>query len=558
MLNLKRAINIISRVHQPRIFWLITFIAAYMSTYGLITYFKERDYGFPYFFGIVCFAVLKTEIITAAYILMRRNSILKVLLYVFWGIFISLSIVNFTSIKLYEMGISFRLINVLIQTNLSETKGFMPGMLHNITACFLSLPSYISIIGIIVFAIIIKKCNNLWFNNITLISGVIGIGYFGFYLSQNRYNRTNHFIIAYTLKCYYSIIEGERKFSQKINELTPLLFENSISTGASPCNVLLVIGESASKNHHSIYGYPLQTTPNLNALKDSINIYSDVIGSSASTGDCVPKILTFESDVPHDDTWCDYPSIFQVFNKAKYKTFWISNQDRIGNNKGTYSAIASQATVVKYIGSENVNDHMNARFDEAILPELRNAIADTTSNKIIVLHLFGSHSRYADRYPIQHSRFKSNDILHFNHNKWITKSAAACIAEYDNSIHYTDSVLGEMIKSIRNYDSPCVMIYVSDHGENVYDDRNFIGRDSKYVQVPMFIYMNSAYLRSYPEMKQQVKSSLNRQISSSMIIHALMSLTGVKYQLYNNAEDFLSDDFQERVRYSDGLPYTNK
>ncbi len=508
--------------------------------------------------GLIFFAVLKTEVITIAYLIMRRNKFLKILFYVFWWAECILSVVNFGGVELYGFGISTRLMNVILQTNIAEIRGFMPGMFHNLANGLMSVSFFTGLIGLIAMGFIIKRCGNLLFNTLTFLGSLIGIVYYLFYISNFGFNRINHFTLIHTLKCYVSVVESEREFARQISELRELPYKESIALTSEPCNILLIIGESAARNHHSVYGYPLPTTPNIEALKDSIGIYRDVVGSSASTGDCVPKILTFESDIPHSDSWCDYPSIFQIFNQAGAKTYWFSNQDRVGNNKGTYSVIASRASTVRYIGSENVSDHMNARFDEELLPEVRKAMDDSAARKLITLHLFGSHTRYADRYPEAKSKFKASDILGFNHKKWVTNQTAKTIAEYDNTILYTDFVLGEIIKMIKASPEPYVMIYVSDHGENVYDDRNFIGRDKDYVDVPMYLYMNDKYRALRPEMDGQVNKSLTKKISSSMIINAVMTLSGIRYAMYNPAEDFLNDNFRERIRYSDDEPVDHK
>lgn len=543
------------RFHQPRAFWLITFVGSLMSLSGLFHYFGGKSDRVIFTLGLTFFALLKTEILTAVYIFVRRWGVLRVLFYLFWAIFIFLSIVNFFSLELYGFGISIRLMNVMVQTNPREISGFMPGMLHNLAVFFLSPRFWISAGAGALLAYGVYKCRDSWFNVLTLAGAVLGCAYVSFYVSRFSYNRMAHFIVPTTMSAYKMLVESEREFNRQLSEIKSLPYEESVGRGEVPCNVLLIIGESASRDHHGVYGYVLQTTPNLTAMSDSVCFYQAAIGSSASTGDCVPKILTFESDEPHDDMWSSYPSVFQLFNAAGYKTYWFSNQDRSGNKKGTYSIIASQAGETRYVGIDNVNDHLNAKYDEELLPEMRRAVADTARSKLIAVHLFGSHTRYADRYPPERSRFTADDVMAFNHKKWVNKRAAATIAEYDNSILYTDSILGETIRLIGASPDPYVMIYVSDHGENVYDDRNFIGRDEKFVDVPMLIYMNRAYMALNPEMKERVIRSLERKISSSMIIHALMTLTGVSYVMYDPAEDFLSDTFRERLRYSDGEPY---
>lgn len=526
-----------------------------MSLWALMFYFRAWNYSVIFTIGLCFFAVLKTEVITSAYLLSRRWKLLKVLFFIAWAIFLFLSVVNFFSVEMYGFGISYRLINVVRQTSLQEISGFLPGMLHNLCVLFFSFRFLICLVAGMIFYYIVKRCPDFVFNVLMLVFSVVGLGYFGLYISSYEYNRMNHFIVPTTGIVCKTVLDSEREFRQWVGKIKPLPCEETVESVERPNNLLLIIGESASRAHHGLYGYPLPTTPRLVSMRDSLMIYRDVIGSGVSTGGCVPKILTFEKDTPHEEQWNAFPSSFQVFNAAGYNTYWISNQERTGDTFGTYHFIVTQARDIKYVGIDHVNDHLTARYDDAVLPEIARAVADSSNRKFIGVHLFGSHTKYADRFPLDRAKFKAEDVRAFNHKKWVGSKEAQTIADYDNSILYTDSILAETISLISDISEPYVMIYVVDHGENVFDDRDFIGRDAKFVDVPMFIYMNKAYRELNPEVCEMVTRSLHRRISSSMLIHAMLTLTGVKYVMYEPAEDFLSDSFVQRIRYASDYPY---
>lgn len=84
-----------------------------------------------------------------------------------------------------------------------------------------------------------------------------------------------------------------------------------------------------------------------------------------------------------------------------------------------------------------------------------------------------------------------------------------------------------------------------------FDDRDFIGRDVRYVEVPMFIYMNAAFRHRHPQLAERAASSVTLPISTANTVYALMTLGGVGYPLYDSSRDFLNPAFRPRVRYVD-------
>lgn len=200
-------------------------------------------------------------------------------------------------------------------------------------------------------------------------------------------------------------------------------------------------------------------------------------------------------------------------------------------------------------------DHLTYRYDDVLLPDFRSVITSGDSLQLICLHLMGSHVSYENRYPKERSKFSASDIMTIKGRRsWLDRDKAATIARYDNSIAYTDSVLSEVIAVVSRLREPALMIYLSDHGENVYDDRDFIGRDSKFVKVPFLVYGNRAYFEKNPEMADTLANALGRPFTTADIIHSVMTLTGSDYRLYDSTRDVLSSDYKPRERYVDGSP----
>ena len=152
------------------------------------------------------------------------------------------------------------------------------------------------------------------------------------------------------------------------------------------------------------------------------------------------------------------------------------------------------------------------------------------------------------------SIFNADSILGIKRNFKLSPSHAATVAEYDNSIYYTDLILGRIIDVVNAAQRSTIMIYFSDHGENIYDDNdNFLGRDTRHVEVPFLIYANSKFRESFPDFYNKIAKAACKPLSTANVSHLICSLTGTEYALYNSARDVLSPSYVSMPRYVDDI-----
>lgn len=213
------------------------------------------------------------------------------------------------------------------------------------------------------------------------------------------------------------------------------------------------------------------------------------------------------------------------------------------------------ADVVEYLGAQDSEDHYQYKYDDILLSSYRSIINNNDSLQLIFLHLMGSHFQYHNRYPAKFQKFSASDILSCIPRKWLDKNRAQIVVDYDSSIVYTDSLLRYLIKEIADPQVPTVLIYLSDHGENVYDDRDYRGRDNKFVRVPFILYPNSAYCMKNPEIIESLSTSLSKPFSTSELPQILLHLTGTEAPQYFPKHDVLSENFKKRKRFVDGAPF---
>ncbi|WP_334087617.1 sulfatase-like hydrolase/transferase [Helicobacter typhlonius] len=405
-------------------------------------------------------------------------------------------------------------------------------------------------------------------------------------------------IYNYTRQTYRAIentrgfIEEYKKLNANFDTLAQSLQVKKAKNNID--NIVLVIGESTQRGKLSLYGYELPTTPHLDKLKiskpNNLFIFNDIISPHAQTHESLSLSLTLANQdsqgiqtihkkLPQKQ-WYEYLNIIDAFKLGGYHTIAISNQEPVslfGNAAATILKRADEASFV------NVNDKMSTtKFDESILevldsieiiesnlPENRediegakdsinltteSALKSSTTNAIKIpadkhrfyaLHLMGNHAKYYNRYPTNFAHFASKDMLCQEDN---SPQKGANIEEnmhYDNATLYGDFVLSEIIKRFESSDS--IVIYFSDHGEEIYDFRNFIGHsDSKIsrfmVEIPFIIYVSDTFMQKHPYLYKRIKRAQHQKYMNDDLMHTLLDIAGIKMKGYEAKRSILSKD----------------
>ncbi len=256
--------------------------------------------------------------------------------------------------------------------------------------------------------------------------------------------------------------------------------------------LVLVIGESANRNNMSVYGYPRDTTPEMNRMQDRITVFRDVISASYMTAPSLSMALT-PANRQDRDGWKALPDVITIAKRAGYKTFWLSNQNA---TDGLLTLIAEGADVHHFCNHGSVISE--SPYDDILLKPYKEALNDPAPLKLIVVHLLGSHFHYKFRYPEKYARFSSNDdevaveMKKAGRPDWmITKRN-----EYDNSILFTDALWSqlaqELFSGVGGKDSAkgSALLYFSDHGQEVGHYRDHGGpskSDKSGWEVPMVL-----------------------------------------------------------------------
>lgn len=320
----------------------------------------------------------------------------------------------------------------------------------------------------------------------------------------------------------------------------------------SPKTMVFVIGESQNRKHMSIYGYPRKTNPELELLQNELEIYTDVVSSDIQTLNCMKEILTF-ANYEQPNMYKQEASIIEIMRDGGYKTYWIDNQGGGGGlgNIDVYTP-TSYRSIAKL--SDYYYDAQTIYLDSIILSQLAYCLQDTASNKFICLHLVGNHFEYESRYESSFSTFTDEPIASKVANQ-LTKEDKHIINHYDNATKYNDYIVSGIIKQLKQVHGLAAMIYISDHGEEVFDTEYYYRRSFERIsttmcEIPFILWRNEEYCSANP-----LVIETNRPYCVDDIIHSWMSLAGVRYKLYDSKRDIFSSDFSPKERFVQGKNY---
>ena len=347
-----------------------------------------------------------------------------------------------------------------------------------------------------------------------------------------KLNKTFPFGSSSKLGSVYESFKKVNKFRDSMDGFSyePIVMDEISKT------IVLVIGETARRSNFQIYGYERNNNPNLSKESNLIP-FTKFTTCANYTSISVSQIMSSIGPVGYKDVY-DELGLIAAFKESGYKTYWVANQSY---SPGTIFDVYSKSADV-FKNTSTTLDMVNN--DLITLPFLNEFIKDENKKKFIIVHSIGSHYRYNLRYPKEFTKYKpvmdgsinvaDNGIAH--KEKYINS--------YDNSILFTDYFLSEIIGKLKNNKEQTVMMYLSDHGENLYDDKRELflhgtATPSKYeLEIPMFFWHSDNYDKNVVNRLNEVKE---KKLSSEVVFHTLSNLGGFKTKLHNLKYDLLSD-----------------
>lgn len=306
---------------------------------------------------------------------------------------------------------------------------------------------------------------------------------------------------------------------------------------------VVIIGESASRHHLNLYGYPRETSAFLKQISSELFIFKDVISGYATTSNALRLALTI-TDQASNKPIC---SVVDLFNAAGIKSCLISNQFRWGPYDGATSMFFSNSSSRQYL-TEIKRDSRDIEIVNAFRRKLEDRPGST--NQVFFCHLIGSHTTYNFRYPKDFARFDGlRDELNKNAKEPDTWN------EYDNSILYTDFVISEIIKTIKTAKIPAFVLYFSDHGEtmNIFRSNQTILRGA--YDIPFILWLSPEYRQAYPEFVNNITGNLDKPFQTSRLLYGLLDLAKIRYHKFPEENSIFSHKYKPAQRLIAGKDY---
>lgn len=332
-------------------------------------------------------------------------------------------------------------------------------------------------------------------------------------------------LLAASYSDYSSHRVGLRSLEKTVLE-TPASIADST---AAPARIVWVIGESFNRHHSPLYGYELPTSPRLmRELADSnLLVFTDVVTPSSSTGHVMEYIFSTYSNgdsLPRDRQ----PLIPALFRKAGYKVTLHDNQTTavMGDPKWDRSNMYFFNTPALGRASFDYRNRTLSGFDLDFVKGELDSMAMGAKHALDIFHLMGQHTLASRRYPSEAAVFTAAD---YAGRSGLPENCLAEIAHYDNATRYNDSVIATIIDAIEDEDA--ILIYHSDHGEEIHDFREMYGRTLEkptaeiarcIFEIPLVVYTTPRFRKLHPRLYAAFAAATQRPVTIADIGHLLL------------------------------------
>ena len=351
-------------------------------------------------------------------------------------------------------------------------------------------------------------------------------------------------------------------------------------SATAPEVYVMVVGETARAHNFSLYGYPRNTNPLLSKTP-GIKAFPNVTTQSNTTHKSVPMLLSAASAEDFERLFHE-KGILAAFKEAGFHTVFISNQLP---NHSFIDFLGEQADEHYFLKKEDASQ--GNHYDEDLLQKLDEILplADASSSAhyhyryrklFVVLHSYGSHFNYQERYPRSFAYFKPD-----SRSEAKPENRRDLLNAYDNTIRYTDYILHGIIERLQKWEGvqaktdgvygqpTSAMLYTSDHGENIFDDERCLflhaaPKASDYeLHVPFIIWTSDGFSKQYPDILKALGENRSKQVQSSLsAFHTMLGIGGIqtRYRLdeysvasgkYHPTKLLYLDDHDEAIPQED-------
>ena len=301
--------------------------------------------------------------------------------------------------------------------------------------------------------------------------------------------------------------------------------------GGRPKVTVVVIGETARAANFSLNGYARETNPEL-AERGVIN-FAQASACGTATAVSVPCMFQNVGKANYQDSMANSrEGLLDVLQRAGVNVLWRDNNSGC---KGVCDRVpyedVSHLEVPALCGTGEC-------FDEVLLHGLQAYLDGLNHDAVIVLHMKGSHGpAYYKRYPQAFEKFtpvcQSNELDRCQQ--------ASIVNAYDNTLVYTDHVLGQLIDLLQHNGQrlDTAMLYISDHGESLGESGIYLHglpyaiAPSEQTHVPMLMWVSNGMQKRQGIAATCLEGKGRAPASQDNLFHSVLGLMDVHTKAYS-------------------------
>jgi lipid A ethanolaminephosphotransferase len=332
------------------------------------------------------------------------------------------------------------------------------------------------------------------------------------------------------------LVVGQRRLPPG---LTPVGTDAAITGTTRPPLLLLVLGETGRSGNFGVNGYARDTTPEL--ARAGVASFRNAWSCGTSTAASMPCMF---SPLGRDAFLArarDTENLLDVLQHAGLAVLWLDNQP--GGCKGVCDRVPTVDT-----SASGDPRHCSAGecLDGVLLEGLDARLQALPAQRrargvVLVMHQMGSHGPgYARRSPTAAKRF----LPECTSSHLPDCSGESLRNAYDNSIAYTDHLLGAAIDWLRARDDyATALLYIADHGESL-GENNLYLHGMPYAiapdvqkHVPWITWLAPAFEQRTGIGIGCLRLQADRRLTHDHLFHSVLGLLQVATRDYRRALD---------------------
>lgn len=427
-----------------------------------------------------------------------------------------LLIVTNTSIlffNIFSLGNKFSLEKRLTYEDIQAFFQSDLGEIHEFISFYIGIYFYLILFFCLIAVWLLKKIitqNNNFFKHYNFLFFII----FSFFLSL--YSLPINDFFSFTNTSYKSYKNYSDQIDNFIsNEINLLPDDTYLIKNQTH---ILVIGESFNKDHSSAYGYFRETTPWMKKMRSNQNAlflenaYSSYCHTAPSLNLALTNFNQYKNNI-------QMTNLVSFLNSNLFDVHWFTEQvfyqyDII------FNSIASKSKDLIKLDENNFD-----KSREKILEVIKK---NTNKNKLIVIHLAGSHASYFERIKyFNGTEFDSSIAVlgdYAKDHQFVNK----ILNPYDHTIENTDYKLSIIYDLWIKSDNPGTFTFFSDHGEDVYDQKYHTASNFSFpmIRIPFLTIFNDNFIKKSGRIYKELKDRSNDIFTLDLFYETYLDLLG--------------------------------